>query len=103
MAVDADNVTKRAEPREPSASELQREIEAKRTSLTHTIAEMKTTMNTEYQNAKETISNTFDWRLQMRRYPLAVSLGALAVGFIAGKIISDQLGGEDESHPMLSH
>lgn len=69
----------------PSAAELQRRLHDTRNSITETVAEMKSTMNTQYNTAKDRAVESLDWKLQMRKYPVAACLGALAVGYLAGR------------------
>jgi len=70
-----------------SAEELQRLLRAKRESITQTVEEIKMTMHSGYQDTKDKVSQTFDWRYQLQRYPLAAVGGALAIGFLAGQIL----------------
>jgi len=74
--------------RTPSAAELQRRIEDTRQSITQNVAEIKSTMNTQYNQAKDRATESLDWKLQMRRYPVAACIGALAVGYLAGRSLS---------------
>jgi len=75
-----------------SAEELQRLLRARREAITHTVEEIKMTMNSGFQDTKEKVTETFDWRLQMQRYPLAAVAGAVAVGFLAGQVIGRTMG-----------
>lgn len=72
---------------ETSAEELQRLLTAKRESITQTVEEIKMTMHSGYQDTKEKVSETMDWRVQMRQHPLAAVAGALALGFAAGQLL----------------
>lgn len=70
-----------------SPEELQRRLRTTRESITQTVAELKSTMNHEYQHTKERAVQSIDWQVQMRKYPVAACLGALAVGFLAGRAL----------------
>jgi len=78
-----------------SADELQREIEIKRAQIGQSVWEIKTTMKNKYETVKDEIHDTFDIRVQAGRYPIAASLGALAVGFVVGRTISRNIGRHD--------
>lgn len=73
--------------RDASAEELQRLLRERRESITQTVEEIKMTMNSGFQDTKQQVSQTFDWRHQMRQHPLAAVAGALAVGFVAGQLL----------------
>ena len=60
--------------------QLQRRMEEARESITQTVSEIKETVATQYQNVRDAL----DWREHYRRRPLAFSLSALGVGFLAG-------------------
>jgi len=51
------------------------------------------TMHTGYQDTKDKVTETLDWRIQMQRYPLAAIAGALAVGFVAGQMLGRSMSG----------
>lgn len=67
-----------------SSQELQRRLDETRSSITSTVWEIKRTMADEYENVRESVSETLDWRTQVGRYPIAFSLGALTLGFLLG-------------------
>ncbi|MGI8907811.1 MAG: hypothetical protein ACR2IE_15125 [Candidatus Sumerlaeaceae bacterium] len=96
-----DRVDKQQE-RNPSAAELQRRLQDTRQSLTHTVEEMKTTMNTQYHQVKDRATQSLDWKLQMQKYPIAACLGALAVGFLAGRTLGESVGDDDDDY-MIDH
>nr|MDQ3746792.1 hypothetical protein [Acidobacteriota bacterium] len=82
-------------------AELQRRMEEARESISQTVTEIKETVVNQYQQVRETISDTLDWREQYRRRPLPFTLGAFAVGALVGYSImgafkSDGDGYEDE-------
>jgi hypothetical protein len=72
---------------ELSKEELQRRMEEARDSISHTVTEIKETVAHQYQAVKETL----DWREQVKRRPVAWSLGALGVGFVVGYRIAGAL------------
>jgi ElaB/YqjD/DUF883 family membrane-anchored ribosome-binding protein len=78
-------------------AELQRRMEEARESITQTVSEIKDTVTTQYQNVRESISQTLDWREQYRRRPVAFAVGATAVGVIAGYTIGGVIFGDGES------
>ena len=55
--------------------ELQRRMEEARESITQTVTEIKDTVTTQYQDVRESISQSLDWREQYRRRPVAFSVG----------------------------
>lgn len=93
---------------EPSPDELQRQLEQTRESISNTVTEIQDTMTHEYENVKDEISETLDWRLQIERHPFAFTIGAMAIGMLLGRGIAQSLGGSSEpydysdtmSHPV---
>ena len=69
---------------ELTKAELQRRMEEARESITQTVSEIKDTVTTQYQNVRESISQSLDWREQYRRRPVEFSVAALGVGVILG-------------------
>ncbi|MDQ3687586.1 MAG: hypothetical protein M3430_18585, partial [Acidobacteriota bacterium] len=69
---------------EATKAELQRRMEEARESITQTVTEIKDTVTNQYQQVRESISDTLDWREQFRRRPVEFSLGALGVGLLLG-------------------
>jgi hypothetical protein len=65
---------------EESKEELQRRLELTRSSLSHTMSEIKDTVANQVQAVKD----TFDWREQFKKRPVAWSAGALGVGLVTG-------------------
>src|SRR5437763_1262473 len=65
-------------------AELQLRTEEARESTSRAGAEMKDTEVNQYQQVRETISDTLDWREQFRRRPLPCAIGAARVGFLLG-------------------
>src|SRR5947209_19557011 len=64
--------------------ELQRRMEEARESISQTVTEIKDTVVNQYQQVRETISDTLDWREQYRRHTLPITVGAFAVGALVG-------------------
>jgi ElaB/YqjD/DUF883 family membrane-anchored ribosome-binding protein len=69
---------------ELTKAELQRRMEEARESITQTVSEIKDTVTNQYQNVRESISQSLDWREQYRRRPVEFSVAALGVGVILG-------------------
>lgn len=79
---------------ELTKAELQRRMEEARESITQTVSEIKDTVTTQYQNVRESISQSLDWREQYRRRPVEFSVAALGVGVILGYSIGGALLGD---------
>src|ERR1051325_8564067 len=69
---------------DPTKAELQRRMEEARESISQTVSEIKDTVVTQYQQVRETISDTLDWREQYRRHTLPFTVGAFAAGALLG-------------------
>jgi ElaB/YqjD/DUF883 family membrane-anchored ribosome-binding protein len=78
---------------EATKAELQRRMEEARESITQTVTEIKDTVTNQYQQVRESISDTFDWREQFRRRPVEFSIGALGVGLLLGYGVGGALTG----------
>ncbi|PYS81760.1 MAG: hypothetical protein DMF67_15485 [Acidobacteria bacterium] len=65
-------------------AELQRRMDEARESISQTVTEIKETVVNQYQQVRETISDTLDWREQYRRHTLPITVGAFAVGALVG-------------------
>ncbi|HEX8164035.1 MAG TPA: hypothetical protein VF538_19345 [Pyrinomonadaceae bacterium] len=78
---------------DPTKAELQRRMEEARDSISQTVSEIKDTVTTQYENVRESISQSLDWREQYRRRPVAFSVGALGVGFVLGYSVGGAFGG----------
>ena len=74
-------------------AELQRRMEEARESITQTVTEIKDTVVTQYQQVKDNISDTLDWREQYRRHTVPVTLGAVGVGLVLGYSVGGAAGG----------
>jgi hypothetical protein len=84
---------------DPTKAELQRRMEEARESITQTVTEIKDTVVNQYQQVKENISDTLDWREQFRRRPVPFTVGAFAAGALVGYTVMGAFkgeGGEDE-------
>ncbi len=77
---------------ELSKEELQRRMEEARESISNTVTEIKENM----AHQVETVKEALDWREHFKKQPLAWSLGAVGVGFLAGYGIAAALKGEDD-------
>lgn len=64
--------------------ELQQQMEKTRESVAETIGEIKDTVTSQYEAAKETVAGVLDYREQFQKEPLVWSLGALSAGFALG-------------------
>jgi ElaB/YqjD/DUF883 family membrane-anchored ribosome-binding protein len=79
---------------EPTKEELQRRMEEARDSISQTVSDIKDTVTTQYENVRESISQSLDWREQYRRRPVAFSAGALGVGLLLGYSVGGAFGGD---------
>ncbi|HVF57799.1 MAG TPA: hypothetical protein VM934_16725 [Pyrinomonadaceae bacterium] len=77
-------------------AELQRRMEEARENITQTVTEIKETVATQYQQVRETISDSLDWREQYRRRPLPFTIGAMGVGLILGYNVGGVFKGGDD-------
>ncbi|HEX8355612.1 MAG TPA: hypothetical protein VF611_22085 [Pyrinomonadaceae bacterium] len=77
-------------------AELQRRMEEARESITQTVTEIKDTVVTQYQQVRENISDTLDWREQYRRHTVPFTLTAFAVGTFVGYTVMGAFKGEGE-------
>jgi hypothetical protein len=84
---------------DPTKAELQRRMEEARESISQTVSEIKDTVVTQYQQVKETINDTLDWREQYKRHTLPFTLTAFAVGtFLGYTAMGAFKGGEDDDY-----
>jgi ElaB/YqjD/DUF883 family membrane-anchored ribosome-binding protein len=77
-------------------AELQRRMDEARESISQTVTEIKDTVVNQYQQVRETISDTLDWREQFKRRPLPFTIGAAGVGFLVGYTIMGAFKADDE-------
>jgi hypothetical protein len=75
---------------------LQRRMEEARESISQTVTEIKDTVVTQYQQVKENISDTLDWREQYRRHTLPFTLTAFAVGTFVGYTVMGAFKGDGD-------
>jgi hypothetical protein len=80
------------EGEERSKEELQRRMEEARESISETVSEIKDTVAQQVENVKDAL----DWREHFKRQPVAWSLGALGVGFLAGYGLAAAIKGDRE-------
>ncbi|MBV8857641.1 MAG: hypothetical protein JOZ96_06135 [Acidobacteria bacterium] len=75
---------------------LQRRMEEARESISQTVTEIKDTVVNQYQQVRENISDTLDWREQYKRHTLPFTLTAFAVGAFVGYTVMGAFKGEGE-------
>jgi hypothetical protein len=75
---------------------LQRRMEEARESISQTVTEIKDTVVTQYQQVKDNISDTLDWREQYRRRPVPFTVGAFAVGALVGYSVMGAFKGDGD-------
>lgn len=90
----ATDSTADADSTDSTKAELQRRMEEARESITQTVTEIKDTVVTQYQQVKDNISDTLDWREQYRRHTVPFTVGAFAVGALAGYTVMGAFKGE---------
>jgi hypothetical protein len=81
---------------DPTKAALQRRMEEARESISQTVTEIKDTVVTQYQQVRENISDTLDWREQYRRHTLPFTLTAFAVGTFVGYTVMGAFKGDGE-------
>lgn len=81
---------------DPTKAELQRRMEEARESISQTVSEIKDTVVTQYQQVKETINDTLDWREQYKRHTLPFTVGAFAAGALIGYTVMGAFKGGEE-------
>jgi hypothetical protein len=77
-------------------AELQRRMEEARESITQTVTEIKESVVNQYQQVRETINDTLDWREQYRRHTLPFTVGAFAVGALVGYSVMGAFRGDGD-------
>ena len=75
-------------------AELQRRMDEARESITHTVTEIKETVMNQYQQVRESISDSLDWREQYRRRPVPFTVGAFGVGLVLGYGVANAVKGD---------
>jgi ElaB/YqjD/DUF883 family membrane-anchored ribosome-binding protein len=81
---------------ELTKADLQRRMDEARESITQTVTEIKDTVTTQYQNVRESISQSLDWREQYRRRPVEFTVAALGVGLLLGYSVGGAFGRDSE-------
>ncbi|HEX8634876.1 MAG TPA: hypothetical protein VF703_12080 [Pyrinomonadaceae bacterium] len=77
-------------------ADLQRRMEEARESITQTVTEIKDTVTTQYQNVRESISQSLDWREQYRRRPVEFTVAALGLGLLVGYSVGGVFGRDSD-------
>lgn len=77
---------------EPSKEELQRRMEEARDSISTTVNDIKESVAHQVENVKDAL----DWREHFKKAPVAWTLGAAGVGFLAGYGLAAAIKGEDD-------
>jgi hypothetical protein len=72
------------EVRESDKVLLQRQMDEARKSISHTVEEIKDTVESQYESVKKTVSGVLDMREQFHKDPIVWSVGALSAGFALG-------------------
>ena len=83
-----------SETEEPSKEELQRRMEEAREDISSTVNEIKETVAQQV----ETVKDALDWREHFRKQPVAWSVGAVGVGFIAGYGLAAAIKGDSDDY-----
>ena len=84
---------------ELSKEELQRRMNQARDSISNTVTEIKETVANQVQAVKDTL----DWREQVKKRPVAWSLGAAGVGFVVGYGLAAAVKGEGDEDTLDFH
>jgi hypothetical protein len=87
-----------ADAADATKAELQRRMEEARESISQTVTEIKDTVVNQYQQVKDNISDTLDWREQYRRHTLPVTIGAFAVGALVGYGVMGAFKSDDDDY-----
>jgi hypothetical protein len=88
-----------ADDADATKAELQRRMEEARESISQTVTEIKESVVNQYQQVRETISDTLDWREQYKRHTLPFTVGAFAVGALVGySVMGAFSGGDDDDY-----
>src|SRR5919112_6744105 len=90
-----------AEPADEDATdatkaELQRRMDEARESITHTVTEIKETVMNQYQQVREQITDSLDWREQYRRRPVPFTVGAFGAGLVLGYALTGAIKGDGD-------
>ena len=79
-----------------TVAELQRRMEEARENISHTVAEIRDTVTTQYETVRSTINENLDWREHVRKRPTSFSIAAGTVGFFLGLAVGGAFGGKSE-------
>lgn len=79
-----------------SKADLQHRIDEARESITETVAEIKESAVNQYDSVKESVTEALDWREQVRKHPVACSVGALGIGIMVGYGLAGLIERDDE-------
>ncbi|MDQ2854822.1 MAG: hypothetical protein M3R68_00715 [Acidobacteriota bacterium] len=87
---------------DPSKEDLQRRMDEARDSITQTVTEIKDSVVHQYESVKETISETLDWREQVRKRPVAWAAGAAGASFLTGYCLTAMIKGNGHNHDCFA-
>lgn len=85
-----------ADDADATKAELQRRMDEARESISQTVTEIKESVVNQYQQVRETISDSLDWREHYKRHTLPFTVGAFAVGALVGYGAMSAFGGGDD-------
>jgi hypothetical protein len=85
-----------ADDADSTKAELQRRMNEARESISQTVTEIKESVVNQYQQVRETISDSLDWREQYKRHTLPFTVGAFTVGALVGYSVMSAFSGGDE-------
>lgn len=85
-----------ADDADATKAELQRRMDEARESISQTVTEIKESVVNQYQQVRETISDSLDWREQYKRHTIPFTVSAFAVGAIVGYGLMGAFGGGDD-------
>ncbi len=83
--------------------DLERQMEESRGSIAETVTEIKDAVAGEYESIKQGISDTFDWREQFRKHPIAWMVGGLSVGYVLGNSLAAAYSDTKGDNQLLSY
>ena len=89
-----------------SKTELRRQMEEARESISETVAEIKSVVTHQYEEVRETVESVkegvgevLDWRTEFERNPLVWGAGAVSIGILVGFGIARALDDKEEPRP----
>lgn len=74
-----------------SKERLQQQVEAKRDEIVNTVDEIRLTLTEEMRDRKEEMRERMDWRYYVRHRPAICVGGAVVVGLVVGKMLTDRI------------